>query len=234
MSKTNSGAPEAPVSKDIFAVDEIPPISGLATIAWHRQGGIFAVLVRFALPALLACLGLPQPAWPAAAQAAANGAPSVEAWPQVAALASFGTWGRSLLGTVRDSLAPVYVNVSAYLHPGADARLVWGSTARLEGIGPLAARAWQDPAATFDNRDAGAATISLRRPVLSQDNAGAGFWLNPAHFHIPWLLAPESTLHAMTMLSPAMIGPVHLNLIGARIGGRAGTSALYGQLVYRF
>lgn len=222
--------------QDIFAVDNIflHPRLALAAHAFRAHcflastGNVRLVLLVGAVVLQAAC-----PAFARGTDIAPTQAP-VEAPPAARGTIFDGHWSDVVRSTVQNALAPVYVSVTELLRPAANARLVWGSTARFESFGPDATRYWRDFAEAFGYRDANTSGFALQRAAFSPDQTGVGAWLNPRRFRIPWLLAPESVMHAMPTLSMATFGSFHADLMAASIGGRAGSSAVYGQLVYRF
>lgn len=74
-------------------------------------------------------------------------------------------------------------------------------------------------------------SLAERRPDLPEGATGDDNVIRFVHYRLPWLVTPESAIHAMPTVSVRSGESVSFEVMGGVIGGRSGA---YGQLVLRF
>jgi len=222
-------------SQNIFVVDILLQHPGQARTARCLSAHLPFGSISASQVGLLACAGVFLLACPAQAQSTATATePTLIKGPPAPPAASvLSYWSALVRNTVQDALAPVYASVKDFVHP-ANAVRAWSVPTDAERSNPYALPYPQDFAPASVSEATSTSNFALQRSALPSSDAGVGTWLGPLRFRIPWLVAPDSVMHAMPTLSLAAYGSVHVDLMAASIGGRGGSSAAYGQLVYRF
>lgn len=152
-----------------------------------------------------------------------------------AALLPF-TWPMRFVDRMDPGPAPLYASIEDFLRRtrgDARNRSVAGDTAMwppaantghttYKSATPVAGSAVSD-----DKRN----DLAERRPDLPDGATGEDNAIRFVRYRLPWLVTPESAIHAMPTLSVRSGDAVSFEVMGGVIGGRSGA---YGQLVFRF
>lgn len=157
---------------------------------------------------------------------AASPAPDPSTANAVLAGSPIAAWADYLRGAMREAFAPLRAGF-AYVMQGAADR---ATTVHVT----IPADAW----AGYDAAPAPQALASVWggtlpfRPDLTPPDGTSSVLLLPRRFAMPWLVAPDNVFHQMPALAISSAGPVHVDLVGASLGGHTG--AVIGQVVVRF
>ena len=131
---------------------------------------------------------------------------------------------------------PIFASIEDFLRRARDDVRSWsvaGNSAR-----------WFPSAKVFHRRDTSASfagdstaseekhnNVAERRPDLPEGATGDDNVIRLVHYRLPWLVTPDSAIHAMPTLSLRSGDAVRFEVMGGVIGGQSG---VYGQLVLRF
>jgi hypothetical protein len=176
------------------------------------------------LPAALLLLAALVLAHPAHAQpAAASHAHRVKLAPAAPPpLLQPYTWPARFLDGVGTPVDPLYARIDEFLRR---------ARADLRGFGPAADISY--PARTGVPAAAEKlASFAEQRPDLQDGATGGSCVVRFINYRLPWLMTPESAVHALPTLSMGAAGAgLHFDVMAGAIGGR---SAAFGQFVLRF
>lgn len=132
--------------------------------------------------------------------------------------------------------APLFASIEDFLRRARDDARNWtltGDVARwLPGTNILHRRQTSATiAGDITSSDEKHNNLAERRPDLPEGATGDDNAIRFVHYRLPWLVTPESAIHAMPTLSVRSGDAVSFEVMGGVIGGQSG---VYGQFVLRF